>query len=62
MQQWGNSDTEKNSKSAFVSPVLLFPKAAISKPGIYRGTQAGLLTHSTFLRPSRLPAANSGKR
>ena len=62
MQQRGKSDTEKNSKSALVSPVLLFPKAAISKPGIIPGTQAGLLTHSTFLRPSRLRVANSGKR
>lgn len=42
------SDTEKRGNCpAFISPVLLIPKAAISNK-----TKAGLLTYSTFSRPS----------
>ena len=49
MQQLGKIRyREKRGRPTFISPVLLVPKAAISK-----NTKAGLLTYSTFLRPSR---------
>ena len=54
MQQLGKFRyREKPGYPAFISPVLLVPKAAISIPIIIGTTEAGLLTYSTFLQPSR---------
>jgi hypothetical protein len=66
MQQWGNNQIQRNAGiPAFISPVLLVPKAAISMyyqqmPIIFL-TKAGLLTYSIFSRPSH-PCEGSGKQ
>ncbi len=55
MQPLGEIRYREKQVPAFILPVPLFPKAAISPlpKAIGRGAEAGLLTYSTFLRPSR---------